>query len=64
MMNCCDDYGNCTQGLNCPIHKERMINIKERSLFWDVMEGMVILCAIIGTIAALCFSFGYFWYTP
>ena len=22
-MNCCDDYGNCNQGRNCPIRKQR-----------------------------------------
>ena len=37
-------------------------DIKERSLFWDVMEGAVTLCAVIGTIAAMCFMFGYLWY--
>ena len=23
-MNCCDDYGNCNQGRECPIRKERI----------------------------------------
>jgi len=23
-MNCCDEYGNCNQGRDCPIRKERM----------------------------------------
>jgi hypothetical protein len=36
--------------------------LKDGDLFWDVMEGLVTLCAIIGIIAALCFMFGYFWY--
>ena len=22
-MNCCDDYGNCNQGRDCPIRKKR-----------------------------------------
>jgi len=42
------------------IHDE----MKDRSLFWDVMEGLVTLCAVIGTIASLCFMFGYIWYRP
>jgi hypothetical protein len=24
MTNCCDDYGNCTQGRDCPVRKERI----------------------------------------
>lgn len=36
----------------------------ERSLFWDVMEGVVTLATIIGIIAALCFLLGYLWYAP
>lgn len=23
-MNCCNDFGNCTQGRDCPIRKQRM----------------------------------------
>lgn len=22
-MNCCDEYGNCTQGRNCPVRKKK-----------------------------------------
>ena len=36
--------------------------MKDTNLFWDVMEGLVTLCAIVGIIAALCFMFGYIWY--
>ena len=52
-MNCCDEYGNCRQGRDCPIRKER--TLQERSLLWDVMEGMVMLAAFIAIIASLCF---------
>lgn len=40
------------------IHDE----LKDRDLFWDVMEGLVTLAVIIGIVASLCFMFGYFWY--
>lgn len=30
-------------------------DLKEQSLFWDVMEGLVML-------ARLCFVLGYMWY--
>ena len=25
-MNCCDDYGNCTQGKDCPVRTYRVCN--------------------------------------
>ena len=28
-MNCCDEYGNCNQGRDCPIRKERVRQAKE-----------------------------------
>ena len=37
-------------------------DLKERDLFWDVIEELVTLATIIGIIAALCFMFGYIWY--
>ena len=41
-----------------------MDDLKDRDLFWDVMEGLVTLAAIIGIIASLCFVLGYMWYAP
>ena len=49
---------NCDQGRRCTC------GLKERDLFWDVMEGTVTLCAIIGTIVVVCFAFGFYWYRP
>jgi hypothetical protein len=37
-------------------------DLKDRDLFWDVMEGLVTLSMIIGILATLCFLLGYFWY--
>jgi len=61
-MNCCDGYGNCTQGRDCPIRKERALAMQDRDLFWDVMEGLVTLGVVVGIIAAICFAFGFYWY--
>ena len=58
-MNCCDDYGNCTQGRDCPIRKARAL---DRNLFWDVMDGLLLLTIVVGIIASMCFMFGYIWY--
>ena len=60
MMNCCDEYGNCRQGRDCPVRKELML--KKRSLLLDVMEGVVTLATIIGIITAGCMLLGYVWY--
>lgn len=30
MTNCCDDYGNCRQGRDCPIRIERVRQAKEQ----------------------------------
>lgn len=30
MPNCCDDYGNCRQGRDCPVRVERVRQAKER----------------------------------
>ena len=62
-MNCCDSYGNCTQGRDCPVRNERITQaMKDRNLFWDVMEGLVALATVVGVIAGMCFMFGYIWY--
>jgi hypothetical protein len=37
-------------------------DLKDRDLFWDVMEGLVMLATIIGAIASMCFLLGYIWY--
>ena len=28
-MNCCDDYGNCNQGRDCPVLKQRIKEIND-----------------------------------
>ena len=28
-MNCCDDYGNCNQGRDCPVRKQRIKEIND-----------------------------------
>ena len=29
MTNCCDDYGNCRQGRDCPVRVERMRQVRD-----------------------------------
>lgn len=28
-MNCCDEFGNCTQGRDCPIRRKRYLSNKQ-----------------------------------
>lgn len=37
-------------------------DLKERDMFWDVIEELVTLAVIVGIIASFCFTFGYIWY--
>jgi hypothetical protein len=36
--------------------------MKNRDLFWDVMEGLVTMAVVAGIVAGMCFMFGYIWY--
>ena len=40
-MNCCDDYGTCTQGFGCPIREEKVYTkpFKEQ-VIEAALEGM------------------------
>jgi hypothetical protein len=44
-MNCCDDYGNCNQGRDCPVRKqmatEKMNQDKQDDHVGDPAEGIV-----------------------
>jgi hypothetical protein len=51
-MTCNND---CDQGRTCTC-------TPQQELFWQVMKNIVTLAVIIGVIATLCFSFGYFLY--
>lgn len=58
-MNCCDSYGNCTQGRDCPVRIERAL--KKSNLFWDVVELLTAFAVSVCMVASLCFMFGYIW---
>ena len=32
-MNCCDDYGNCRQGRDCPVRKSRQMGEPKGTAF-------------------------------
>ena len=51
-MNCCDDWGNCSQGRDCPIRAK-----KEESVFSYIVKFF----AIIGMYTAIMMVLGYLW---
>jgi hypothetical protein len=48
-MNCCDDYGQCNQGRDCPVRAKKEL----------VFAWVVKFLAIIGLYAVICVFIGY-----
>jgi hypothetical protein len=51
-MNCCDDYGQCNQGRDCPVRAE-----KEESVFSYIVKFL----ALIGVYTFVLGLMGYLW---
>lgn len=63
-MNCCNDYGNCDQGRDCPVRKQRAKETNEAYInkgswgsvsdpYDDVAETFKALIAVIAVTAAV-----------
>lgn len=53
-MNCCDEYGNCRQGRDCPIRAERIERIRKlgeehrnRDKIFEVLAPLVLTALIL-----------------
>jgi hypothetical protein len=48
-MNCCDDYGNCRQGRDCPIRKEMEAKPTpaDGQLIWILWAFIVLMLAML-----------------
>lgn len=64
MTQCCNDFGNCTQGRDCPIRKQRMKETNDAYIergswgkvddpYSDVSETFKALIAVIAVTAAV-----------
>jgi len=58
-MNCCNDFGNCTQGRDCPVRKLRMKETDDAYMSggWgkvadDIASTFKVLIVLIAVIAA------------
>lgn len=49
-MNCCDDYGNCTQGRNCPVRKKMLEEGKPQE---NPVVVLLILAAVLCALATI-----------
>ena len=57
-MNCCDEYGNCNQGRDCPVRKERQQCLHCRGLGYDasglkctwILGGFIAVMLVLMTI--------------
>jgi hypothetical protein len=67
-MNCCNNFGNCTQGRDCPIRKQRAKEANEAFInggwgkvadpYNDITEtfkALIVVIAVTGAIALLAF---------
>lgn len=64
-MNCCDEYGNCRQGRDCPIRKHRFVEYNTGwHMFDNIMSviayGITIVGAIVVTLLLSCGAW-YVW---
>jgi len=50
-MNCCDEYGNCRQGRDCPVrklvYKPRKFPVRWSVLFFAVYTALVITYTLL-----------------
>ena len=71
MTQCCNDFGNCTQGRDCPIRKQRAQEANDAYMsggwgkvadpYDDVAETFKALLAVIAVTAAVTLLAFIFW---
>jgi len=66
MTQCCNDFGNCTQGRDCPIRKQRAQETNEAYInrsnglepdllddLADTFKGLIIVITVVGGLTLL-----------
>lgn len=51
-MNCCDEYGNCRQGRDCPARADPL-DIKTTQVFEQLGDLLIILITVVVTLVFL-----------
>ena len=68
-MNCCNDFGNCTQGRDCPVRKQRQQETNDAYIHrgsWgkvadpyddvaDTFKALILVIAVTASITLLAF---------
>lgn len=47
-MNCCDDYGNCRQGRDCPVRTTKYYS--NRQIYGAIAVALAVFWAVLGLI--------------
>lgn len=47
-MNCCNDYGHCTQGHDCPVHHAPPPIQDDAPFTWDQVAWAFLRCLVFG----------------
>jgi hypothetical protein len=56
-MKCCDDYGNCDQGRDCPIRYACAVEADlRRGVRWDRIVGAWLWAALIVVLSLIIFG--------
>jgi hypothetical protein len=56
-MNCCDEYGNCKQGRDCPVRYACAVEADlRRGVRWDCIVGAWLWAALIVVLSLIIFG--------
>ena len=56
-MNCCDEYGNCKQGRDCPMRYACAVEADlRRGVRWDYIVGAWLWAALIAVVTVVIFG--------
>lgn len=65
-MNCCDSFGNCNQGRECPVRKSRALRAEidaqeepEFNYMREIARDVLMLIGLFAVTAVAAFAWGY-----
>ena len=61
-MNCCDEYGNCRQGRDCPVRKRHAVQYDTGLDQLDLVMQILSYAITLGGMACMAFILIWWWY--